>query len=176
MRHIAISMFGISSALILSSCATTRRPNAEPARSDTTPQREIIDEHFESPPPRDTVSKVMHAKLAHAQAILEGMALGDYAITESNAMALKRISEGGDWLVQDSATYFEFSAEFRRACDDLINHTRAQKLAAMTEDYANLTSTCIACHEYLRSERQANDMSGKISMGPVPTTIGWILK
>jgi hypothetical protein len=168
MKRIAISMFGISGALILFSCETARNPNGEPTQSGAIPTMEVMDEHFESPPPRDTVSKVMHAKLAHAQAILEAMALADYAMAESNTRALKRISQGGDWLVQDSATYFDFSEEFRRVCDDLINHSRAQNLQAMADDYANLTNSCVACHDYLRIERQSKDMPGRVSMSSTP--------
>jgi cytochrome c556 len=105
----------------------------------------------------------MQAKLAHAQAVLEGLALVDYAQIDTNAMALKRISLGGDWIPQQSPSYFEFSEEFRRVCDDLTNHAREQDLQALTSDYANLTNSCVACHTYLRMERQTSNFPGKMS-------------
>jgi hypothetical protein len=160
----------IAVAFALLSCSSARK--SKPAAGTDQPSEprahthgEIIDDTFETPPPRTTVSAVMEAKLAHAQAVLEAISLADYAMVESNAMALKRISQGGDWLVHDSATYFEFSAEFRSACDDLIHHAQAQNVPAMTQAYANLTNTCVACHSYLRNERQTNDLPGRVSMG-----------
>lgn len=149
-----------ASTMLLLSCAHDRS-----AKTDNTPRAvERMDDQYEVSPPRDTVPKVMQAKLAHAQAVLEGIALADYAQIETNALDLKRISQGGDWLVQESATYFAFSAEFRAICDDLANHARAQNLQAATADYANLANSCVACHSYLRSERQTRDMPGRISM------------
>ena len=117
-------------------------------------------------PPRraTTVPAVMRAKLAHAQAILEGIALGDYAEVETNAMALKRISQGADWLAHESAAYFDFSAEFRDSCDDLVHHSQAKNVKALVQDYGTLTTTCVACHEYLRKERQTKDMPGRVSL------------
>ncbi len=122
------------------------------------------DDQYEVPVPRDSVSKVMQAKLAHAQAVLEGLALSDFNQIEGNAKALKRISEGGDWLKQESAAYFEFSAEFRRVCDDLVSHAGARNLHAVAADYSRLTNSCVSCHSYLRMERQTKDMPGRISM------------
>ena len=153
-------------SLALLACANQPKSQSDRSSSNTVPRpaETMIDDQYEVPPPRDSVPAVMQAKLAHAQAILEGIALADYALIESNALAIKRISQGGDWLVQDSATYFDFSAEFRGICDDLVNHARAQNLQAMAADYANLTSSCVACHGYLRQERQTKDMPGRVSM------------
>ena len=156
----------VAVSLVLWACAANRKSDgaAIETASTATPAAEMMDDQFEVPPPRDTVPEVMHAKLAHAQAVLEAIALANYSQAESNALALKRISQGGDWLVQDSATYFDFSVEFRNICDDLVNHSRSQNIQALVADYANLTNSCVACHDYLRMERQTKDMPGRISM------------
>ncbi|MCI0675845.1 MAG: hypothetical protein L0Y42_08740 [Phycisphaerales bacterium] len=158
--------FTTAAAVMLISCAQNRNQTA--GAGDTQRPVEPMDDQYEVPPPRDTVPEVMQAKLANAQAVLEGLALADYAQIETNALALKRISQGGDWLVQDSATYFDFSSEFRDICNDLANHSRAQNMQALTSDYANLVNSCVACHDYLRKERQTKDMPGRISMGLPP--------
>ena len=158
----------IASAAMLVSCAQTggRTTAAGDAQHPSEGQNEAtMNDQYEAPPPRDTVPKVMHAKLAHAQAVLEGIALADYAQIESNAMALKRISQGGDWLVHESATYFDFSTEFRGVCDDLVTHAHAQNLQAVAADYGNLANSCVACHSYLRMEKQHQDLPGRVSMG-----------
>jgi hypothetical protein len=164
MRFMLTSLI-IIATLGFMSCAKDRTARASDPPRAAEPPREIMDDQYEVPPPRDTMSKVMAAKLANAQAILEGVALADYSQIETNALALKRISQGGDWLVHDSATYYDFSTEFRGICDDIVNHARAQNLEAVAGDYANLANSCVACHGYLRMERQTKDMPGRVSMG-----------
>ena len=150
---------------MLASCAHKRTQSA--SAGDAQPSSEsMMTDQYEAPQPRDTVPKVMRAKLAHSQAVLEGIALADYAQIESNAMALKRISQGGDWLVHESATYLDFSTEFREICDDLVTHAHAQNLQAVATDYGHLANSCVACHAYLRMERQTRDIPGRVSMGP----------
>src|ERR1043165_1758213 len=84
--------------LVLWSCATNQRTDREgvPSQPSQVQNFEKMDDHYEIPPSRDTVPAVMQAKLGHAQAILEAIAMADFAQAETNAMALKRISEGGD--------------------------------------------------------------------------------
>jgi len=162
MPRISKAIVPLASVLALISCAhdANRRETQAPAPRVVEP----MDDQYEAPPPRDTVPKVMQAKLAHAQAVLEGLALADCDQVQSNAMALKTISQGGDWLVQESAAYFELSSQFRSACDDLINHAHSRDLNAVARDYGSLVNSCVACHSYLRRERQTKDMPGRISM------------
>ena len=122
-----------------------------------------MDDAYEVAQPPTKVAEVMRAKLASSQAILEGLALGDAAQVEVNARALKNISESGEWMTQDSPAYFAFSARFREVCDEMTTHARAKDFKAMAGDYAHLTGSCIACHEYLRHERETKDMPGRIS-------------
>jgi hypothetical protein len=161
MPRLIHTCFVAAAAAVLASCAPGNR-SADTAQGP--PAKERMDDQYEVPLPRDTVPKVMQAKLAHAQAVLEGVVLADFAQIETNALALKQISRGGDWLVQESAAYFEFSAGFRAVCDDLVTHARGQDLQAAAADYAKLATTCVACHGYLRSERQSKDIPGRVSM------------
>ena len=168
MPRLLVIFLTSTTSLSFVSCTVDRGLDAESPRSASAPPAaETMDDEFEAPPPRNTVHEVMHAKLAHAQAILEAIALADFAQSEANARALKRISEGAEWLVQDTLTYFEYSAKFRNVCDDLIKHSRTQDRRALAVDYASLTNTCFDCHDYLRMERQTKDIPGQISIrGP----------
>ena len=163
MPRLRMMILSVAAGVAAVSCASSHSAKTSQTGSNTG-DKEHFDEQFETPPPRDSVPEVMQAKLAHSQAVLEGLVLADFAQVETNAMALQRISEGSDWLVHDSATYFEFSAEFRRVCDDMINHARARDVRAAARDYANLTNSCVACHEFLRAERQSKDMPGRMSL------------
>ncbi len=157
--------FVTATAALLISCA----PRIRSAGAEQTGQpRERMDDQYEVPPPRDTVPKVMQAKLAHAQAILEGLALADYSQIGGNASALKSISREAEWLAHESVEYFELSADFREVCDKLVLHSRAHNMQAMVDDYAILTNSCVACHDYLRMQRQTKDLPGRVSMSSPP--------
>lgn len=147
--------------LMLSSCASKPREQ----RVDAPPIEPSSGEPpVEATTPRRTMSDVMQAKLAHAQAILEGMALGDFPQIEVNAADLHRISLASEWLVMETATYHGYSEEFRRVTTNLIEHARAKNLDQVTHDYAALTHTCISCHSYLRSERPFLNVPGRVSL------------
>lgn len=126
--------------------------------------RETMDESSESHPLAPDVHSAMQSKLAHAQAILEGLALADFEQVQSNARDLKYISQSADWLTHDTESYYTFSTRFREVCDELINHSRQKNIAALSTDYGNLTNTCIACHDYLRKERLTKDIPGKVTL------------
>ena len=116
-RAIAVVLLAAASSMPLA-CASDHqaartKPSDAPKAASTPPTEKMTDDD-ESPPPRTTVSQVMRSKLAHAQAILEGLSLGNFAQVETNAMSLKRISQGGEWLAHESPAYFAFSTSFER--------------------------------------------------------------
>lgn len=159
MHTVTRSALAVSLIAALIGCAN------QSARQAEKPQPSIVmDDQYEVPPPRTNIPEVMHAKLAHSQAILEGIALNDFVQVEVNARDLRRISLGSEWLIMDTPSYHAYSESFRNVCDDLVNHAREKNLNAISADYANLTNSCVACHSYLRQERQFNDMPGRVSM------------
>jgi hypothetical protein len=167
MRNYVSLGTGVALVLAALGCAQNQlqHPTADiPAASSRTDAKEQMDGLYEAPPPRNSVATVMQAKLAHAQAVLEGIALANFSQIEANAQSLKRISESGDWLVQESEAYFAFSSEFRTVCNGLSDHARAKDIKAAAADYARLSNSCVACHSYLRNERQTRDLPGRISL------------
>lgn len=147
--------------LVLCGCAAESDRRA--ARVDAA-EPAITDDMHESAPRRDSMPAVMQAKLAHSQAVLEGLATSNFRQIELNAGDLQEISQRADWIVQDSPAYYSLSDEFRKVAGDLVLHARRQDLKAVTDDYARLTHSCIACHTYLRNERVTKDMGGKLSL------------
>ena len=108
--HRSMSASVILFVLVMASCAKDRSTSTK--QGAATNPTEHFQEGYEAPPPHDTNSKVMQAKLAHSQAILEGLALADFGQIEKNALALKSISKESDSLAQESAAYLELSAKF----------------------------------------------------------------
>ena len=103
-----------------------------------------------------STSELMKAKLAHAQEILRGIALEDYAIIESNAQKLNRLSQGTGWFARQTPEYELFTAELRRHTDALARAAKNKNLDAASLAYFQLTVSCVSCHKYLRGSKVAD--------------------
>lgn len=160
-NHLSFSVLTCLLTCLLASCAGSQA-NDSSAQASSLKAASAFDT-----PPQATMSGVMQSKLVHSQALLDGLVVSDYTKIEGNALALKRISEGGEWIVNDSAAYFAMSSRFREICDQMAGHARAKQLDAASDDFAVLTHTCVACHTYLRAERAMKGMPGRISMLPL---------
>jgi len=136
--------------------------NSGSAEKQSAPDR--VDDEYHVITRKDTVGGVMQAKLAHAQAILEGITLADYQQVELNAADLQRISALSEFLVHDTPSYQAFSKHFRETTSDLAKHARAKDLDAVTDQYVHMINLCFDCHAYLRKERLVRDMPARISM------------
>ncbi|HRP62170.1 MAG TPA: hypothetical protein PK400_02635 [Phycisphaerales bacterium] len=120
----------------------------------------------EWPPPLMDMNDVMHAKLVHTQAIVEGLAIGDLRQVRLNAEQLQLVSMESTWMVHDTVAYVALSDDFRAIARALAEHAAANDLNAATTSYAALTNSCIACHTYLRQERLLRDAPGRLSWRP----------
>ncbi len=100
-------------------------------------------------PPYSSVRHMMRAKLAHAQAVLEGVATNDMKQVEANANALIKLSQLSDWEVYRTMEYGLYSEDFRWNAKELARHAGEKKLHAATLDYMQLTMTCVRCHDYM---------------------------
>jgi hypothetical protein len=163
MRRLTAGFLLVATPLTILACAPDHHTRSAGESASGAGGIEAMDDQYESPPWRDTISKVMQAKLAHTQAVLEGLTMADYSQVEVNAMALKGISREAEWLAHDSIEYFELSADFRNVCDNLALHARAGDMQATVVDYGMLTNSCVGCHDYLRLQRQNKDMPGRVS-------------
>jgi len=113
--------------------------------------------------PADDMHAVMRAKLAHTQAIVEGIALRNFGRIERNAEALVDLSERGDWMVHETMAYVTYSDDFRNTARTLARDARQENLARVSDHYADLVRTCVACHDYLRQQRETKDLPGSVS-------------
>lgn len=110
-----------------------------------------------------SVGDVMRVKLAHAQAVLEGIALADFRQIEAHAQELNAISRTSDWMVHESVAYHAFSEDFRKVTVALAGAARAEDLERAVRWHAHLTNSCVACHTYIRQERITRDVPGRVS-------------
>ncbi|GIW86004.1 MAG: hypothetical protein KatS3mg108_0328 [Isosphaeraceae bacterium] len=95
----------------------------------------------------------MRQKLAYSQAILEGMAIEDYALLVKNAKALRALSEDAQWRLSPNIHYLRLSNEFQTLADELASKAQDRNLDGVTLAFFKLTNNCVACHKLLRDER-----------------------
>lgn len=103
---------------------------------------------------KQAVGPLMQAKLSHAHRVLEGLVTNDFDRVESAAHALKHMSldppEGWKKRDSDGEVYDHFRMEFMRQSAQLEKMAKEKNLAGAAWYQQNLTSTCIACHTYIR--------------------------
>jgi cytochrome c556 len=96
---------------------------------------------------------LMQKKLTHAQAVLEGLALNDFARIADSADELTTISKAAEWQMLKTATYELYSNEFRRATESLKKQAKAKSGDGATLAYVEMTFACVKCHQHVRDQR-----------------------
>jgi hypothetical protein len=101
------------------------------------------------------VETFMHAKLAHSQSILEGLAVENYDQIAKSSQSLTLLSEEAGWNVLQTAEYARQSDLFRRNTRALTDSSRKHNLDAATLAFVQVTLNCVECHKHVRSVQQA---------------------
>lgn len=108
---------------------------------------------------------VMQRKLAHAQKVLEALALNDFDKIGSHAADLTQCAQEAGWKVVKTARYELYSNDFVRHLDGLKKAAKAKNLDGAALAYVEVTLTCVKCHQYVREE--------KIGLAPLPPVPGF---
>jgi hypothetical protein len=154
--RIPTAIFLIGCLAVLTACPSDHHqqmkgPMADaPAPADAARNTAPVDMH--PLPPMVGARGIMKAKLAHAQAVLEGIALEDFKQIKNNAHQLNSLSQQADWLVHRTIEYNVFSEEFRRITRDMADSATAKNLHAVTLDYVQMVMTCVKCHSHMRTQ------------------------
>ena len=99
------------------------------------------------PPKKPTV---MQRKLAHAQKVLEGLALEDFDKIRTSSDGLLECVKDASWRINDTDKYVLFSNDFLRRVENLRKAAKDKKIDAAALAYVDMTLTCVKCHQYLR--------------------------
>ena len=103
-------------------------------------------------PAQPEIKNVMKAKLAHAQAVLEGLAQEDFDKIHRAAQNLGTLSRADAWNVHKTIEYIKFSKDFQDLADTLALDAKAKKLEACTLAYVQMTMLCVKCHTHTRKQ------------------------
>jgi|ERR1051325_3228835 hypothetical protein len=100
-------------------------------------------------------SKLMAAKLRHAQTLLEGISIGDFKKITSSAEELIDLTKTEEWLMYKTPRYQMHSNEFRRAAETLIRKSKDKNMDGTALAFFEMTMSCVRCHQYVREIRDA---------------------
>ena len=117
-------------------------------------------------PAQPELKNVMKAKLAHAQAVLEGLAQEDFDKILRAAQNLGTLSRADAWNVHKTIEYIKFSKDFQDLADTLALDAKAKKLEACTLAYVQMTMLCVKCHTHTRKlgVAQAGEEDGDLAL------------
>ena len=105
------------------------------------------------PPKKSVVMQAfMKAKLAQAQAILEGLTVEDFDQIERNATAMFLLTKAEQWNASKDPQFIQHSKEFERATTQLAKYARDKNLDGASLMYVQLTLNCIECHRFVRDK------------------------
>jgi cytochrome c556 len=102
------------------------------------------------PPKPAKEQTVMQRKLTHAQKILEGLAKADFDTMNKAADDLSVCVKEATWRINDTNKYILHSDQFLRDLDDLKKACGKKNIDAAALAYADMTRTCVKCHQHLR--------------------------
>lgn len=109
---------------------------------------------------KEETSPEMEKKVDSARMIVSGLAREDFDLIREGATSWKRLSENAAWHKNRTLVYLNYSREFERACDRLIDAADQKSTERATFAYIQATVSCVACHEHVRNSVQMSPRSG----------------
>jgi hypothetical protein len=105
--------------------------------------------------PKEGVKTFMRAKLSHSQSVLEGLTTQDFDKIAKGAQEMSLLSLASQWQVLQTPEYVRRSGEFRREAGAIKAAAEKKNLDGATLAYLKATLSCIECHQYVRTVREA---------------------
>jgi cytochrome c556 len=101
-------------------------------------------------------ARVMREKLGHSQKILEAILTSNFALLDRESAALAKVTEAPAWTVLKGPEYMKQSEVFLKTLRELRDAAKERDLDAAVQRYNALTTSCFACHRYMKDKRLAD--------------------
>ncbi len=115
----------------------------------------MVTSGVEVPAQTAATGRLMQAKLAHSQKILEAILTSDFGLLDRESSAIVQVTKSPAWSVLYSPEYIRQTGAFLRAIDDLRDAAKGADLDGAASSYVSLTLTCFQCHRYMKNKRLA---------------------
>jgi len=93
----------------------------------------------------------MRMKLEASNKVLEGLATEDFHMIRDGAQTLQRMSGAEKWRVSNDVLYRQYSAEFNRQAERLLEKANERNIDGATLAWVECTMSCVRCHKYARA-------------------------
>ena len=100
----------------------------------------------------------MRKKMEYSQAILKGMATGDFEAIQLNASRMRLLNKVEGFVRKRNPSYRWHIRVFERTTSQLADHAKAENLPGVTLAFNQLVVNCVNCHNSIRNET-ATDVS-----------------
>lgn len=98
--------------------------------------------------------ELMAAKLKESQAILGGIALGDFESIEKATVALNRITQAAAFLNAGKSKEYEVQMIlFRRSVEKVSLKAKEKNLDGVMLGYLDMQLSCMKCHQHTRDNK-----------------------
>jgi cytochrome c556 len=102
--------------------------------------------------PKQDLRDFMHQKLDASNKILEGLVTEDTELVRQGAQTLTEMSAAEKWKVSQNVMYLQFSKEFQRNAEKLVDAAKEKNLDRVALRWMDTTMSCIECHRFVRNE------------------------
>ena len=117
------------------------------------------DEQRDRKHPKTNVQVLMRNKLAHAQAVLDGLVTEDYDKIAEAADMMRMIGRAASWQAIDTNRYKTHSKRFASTTAKLATAAQNKNRDGALLQYLQLTTSCVECHDYIRAQQKARDLA-----------------
>lgn len=104
--------------------------------------------------PLPTKKELMAAKLKHSHAILEGIAVNDFAKVGTASDELVRVTRANAFLDAYKGDEYRFQVNlFKRAAEAVGTKATDKNMDGVLVAYHELTTSCLKCHQAMRDKK-----------------------
>ena len=97
----------------------------------------------------------MRKKLEASSQILDGLTSENAQLIIKGAKALVEMSAAEKWQVRNDVMYRQFSGEFQRSAQSLLEAAEKENYDAAALKWIDTTMKCLECHKFVRGTRIA---------------------
>ena len=142
--------------IVMAGCISTSMAAADPPAEQA--------DHQDVKPETKEMSVWMRKKMDYSQAILKGLAMGDFEAIEASAAQMHRLNKVEGFVRRRNPRYTMYVREFERISNELVEQAKAENLAGVTLTFNQMTVNCVNCH---REMRKAETKAAKPESSPV---------